>query len=149
MPKSGTWLAIDYGKARTGLAVGHPLTGSAQPLEPIHAKTDALVLEKLAGVLKAWQPKVVVVGLPLGAQGHDTPMSQVVRDFSKALESQYPQVQVMLHDERMTSMAAASAHAERRELGRARAKDAAKLDSMAACLILESCLRASSETAND
>lgn len=138
MPNLGAYLAIDYGKAKTGLAVGHPLTGSAQPLDPIKAKSDALLLEGLAPIMKAWQPAVVVLGLPLGPEGHDTPMSEAVRAFAVSLSLQYPKPTIVFHDERMTSMAAASAHAERRQAGRARAKDAAKLDSMAASLILES-----------
>lgn len=142
MPNLGAYLAIDYGKAKTGLAVGHPLTGSAQPLEPLKAKTDAALVAALAPVIKAWQPAVVVLGLPLGPDGHDTVMSQAVRAFAASLALEYPNLNIVFHDERMTSMAAASAHAERRQAGRARAKDAAKLDSMAASLILESWMSA-------
>ncbi len=147
MPNLGAYLAIDYGKAKTGLAVGHPLTGSAQPLDPIKAKSDALLLEGLAPIMKAWQPAVVVLGLPLGPEGHDTPMSEAVRAFAASLSLQYPKPTIVFHDERMTSMAAASAHAERRQAGRARAKDAAKLDSMAASLILESWMSSQKESA--
>lgn len=138
MPKSGTWLAIDYGQSKTGLAVGHPLTGSAQPLEAIHAKTPEGLRSGLVGVIKTWQPEAIVVGLPLGPDGHETPMSQTVRSFAQTLKAEYPDIEIALHDERMTSVAAASVHAERRAQGRARQKDASKLDSMAACLILES-----------
>ena len=145
MPKRATLLAIDYGKARTGLAVGHPLTGSAQPLDPLSSKNETTLVQGLARAVKDWQPAKLIVGLPLGADGHDSPMSETVRAFARTLAQHFPEIDVVLHDERLTSVAAASAHAERREQGRARARDAAKLDSMAAALILESYMNAHPE----
>ena len=141
MPKPSTLLALDFGKAKTGVAVGHPLTGSAQPLAPLASKSQTQLLEGVAKVLQDWQPAQVVVGLPLTADGHDSPMSETIRAFGQALQQAHPSVEVLFHDERLTSQAAASAHAHRRQSGQARARDADKLDSVAAALILESWMR--------
>lgn len=146
MPSQGTLLAIDYGKARTGLAVGHPLTGSAQPLEPLPSKNEDLLLEGLSKAIKTWRPEVLVVGLPLGADGLDSPMSEVVRAFADKVKQAHPELELVFQDERLTSVEAASRHQKRREQGRARAKDAAKLDSVAAALILESWMSGYVET---
>lgn len=145
MPKPGTALALDYGKAKTGVAVGHPLTGSAQPLAPVASKSETQLLQGLAEVMKAWQPTQIVVGLPLSASGDDTPMSQTIKAFGDTLQREHPSVEVVFHDERLTSQAAASVHAHRRESGRSRARDAQKLDSVAAALILESWMREQQE----
>lgn len=146
MPKQGTLLAIDYGKARTGLAVGHPLTGSAQPLEPLPSKTEELLLQGLGEAIKTWRPDVLVVGLPLGGDGFDSPMSEVVRAFVVKVQEAFPDLEVAFQDERLTSVEAASRHQKRREQGRARAKEALKLDSVAAALILESWMSGHRET---
>lgn len=145
MPKHGPLLAIDYGKARTGLAVGHPLTGSAQPLEPMPSKNEDALVDALATAIKTWQPQALIVGLPLGGDGEDSPMSVVVRAFVEKLKSRFPDLAIEFQDERLTSVEAASRHQKRREQGRARAKEAAKLDSVAAALILESWMSAHQE----
>ncbi len=145
MPKSGTALALDYGKAKTGVAVGHPLTGSAQPLNPLPSKSQAQLLAGLAELFRAWQPAHVVVGLPLASDGLDTPMSETIRAFGDTLQNAHPGVEVIFHDERLTSQAAASVHADRRQSGQSRSRDAQKLDSVAAALILESWMREQQE----
>ena len=141
MPEGGALLAIDYGTRTTGLAIGHRLTGSARPLEPIRYRQSASLLQQLRAVIDQWQPECIVVGLPLSGDGGETPMSRDVRKFVDELTQTVPDRQVCLHDERMSSEQAARGFAERRSQGRARRRDAARLDSMAAAVILESWMR--------
>lgn len=138
MPESGALLAIDYGTRKLGLAIGHRLTGSARPLEPIRYRQPDALMSALAAVCKLWQPQLIIVGLPLGADGGETDMSRTVRRFAEQLALVAPDCELRLHDERMSSQQAAAGFAERRAQGRARRRDAARLDSMAAALILES-----------
>lgn len=135
-------LGLDFGQRTVGLAIGHLLTGSARPLQPIRHRDQASLLSQLDGVLKQWRPRVVVVGLPLAVDGSETDMSRRTRDFATALAERHPQLEVDLHDERYSSQAAAQRHAERRSQGRARRRDAQLLDSLAAGLILESWMAA-------
>ncbi len=142
MPEHGTLLAIDYGTRTTGLAVGHRLTGSARPLEPVRYRQPAGLLQALGGVIRQWQPDCIIVGLPLAGDGSETPMSRQVRQFVQSLAETIPECDIRLHDERMSSEQAARGFAERRSQGRARRRDAERLDSMAAAVILESWMQA-------
>ena len=135
---AGALIGIDYGTRKVGLAVGHALTASARPLEPVRYSDEQALFEALAEVFRQWRPARIVVGLPLGADGADSDMTRTVREFVRRLVAAHPDLTIDLHDERLTSHAAAGAFAGRREAGRARKRDAQKLDSVAAALILES-----------
>ncbi len=135
---AGALIGIDFGTRKVGLAVGHRLTGSARPLKPIQSSGNEGLLRELKAVIEKWRPSRIVVGLPLVSDGSDSHMSRRVREFAGRLAEQHPAAVVELHDERLTSHAAAGAFAERRRGGQARKRDAALLDSLAAALILES-----------
>lgn len=137
----GNWLAIDYGERTIGLAVAHPLTGSARPLEPVRNTSVDGVDKALCEQIRQWRPTCIVIGLPLNGDGNDTAMSRKVRTFAVRLAGLAPGVAVSLHDERLSSEAAATEFAQRRGQGRARRRDAARLDSLAAALILDSWMR--------
>ncbi len=138
MPEAGNWLAIDYGDQTIGLAVGHPLTGSARPLAPLRNQGREQLKGSFETVLIDWRPTRIIVGLPLNGLGEETPMSAKARKFAGWLTEMAPAAEVCLHDERLSSEAATSDFALRRGQGRARRRDAARLDSMAAALILDS-----------
>jgi len=138
MPEAGALLAIDYGTRTAGLALGHRLTGSARPLEPIRYRQPDTLLQRIDEVVRQWRPERIVVGLPLGREGEETTMSREVRRFVERLSKIAPQCPVDLHDERMSSQHAAQRFAQRRSEGRARRRDASRMDSMAAAVILES-----------
>jgi putative holliday junction resolvase len=135
---AGTWLAIDFGERTIGLAVAHPLTGSARPLAPILNRNQAGLEQAMRSVLKQWQPVTIVLGLPLDGQGTDTDMSRKVRRFATWLEALAGVTPIVFQDERLSSEAASSEFARRRSQGRARRRDAARMDSIAAAQILES-----------
>lgn len=141
MPDSRALLAIDYGTRKAGLAIGHPLTGSAQPLDPIRYRQPEALFEGLRQVIRSWRPGRIIIGLPLAADGAETDMSRSIRGFAGRLAELAPDCEISLHDERMSSQEAARGFAQRREQGRARRRDAERLDSMAAALILESWMR--------
>lgn len=136
MPE-GNLLGIDYGARTVGLAVAHPLTGSARPLAPIVYRQPEGLATEIRQVLKDWKPTLIVLGLPLDGAGNDTEMSRRIRDFASGLAGWAPSARLVFQDERLTSEAAARAFAERRSQGRARRRDAAQLDSLAAAMILD------------
>jgi putative Holliday junction resolvase len=139
MPETaGALLGIDFGQRTVGLAVGHRLTGSARPLDPVRYRDAESLMNELDSVLCQWRPTVVVVGLPLAGDGSESDMSRTVREFADRLGERHPNLAIHFQDERLTSHAAAERHASRRQQGRARRSDARRLDSVAAGLILES-----------
>jgi putative Holliday junction resolvase len=143
MPDSdaGPWLAIDYGERCVGVAMAHPLTGSARPLPPLPNNSTECLEMALDKLIREWQPSCIVVGLPLAGDGKDSLMSRKVRKFARRLAESRPGIEVELQDERMTSEQAARQFAQRRREGRARRKEAAQLDSHAAAVILEAWMR--------
>jgi len=145
-PSAGNWLAIDYGERTIGVAVGHPLTGSAQPLAPIRNTSKTHLEQALRSLIKQWQPGAIIVGLPLDHSGQETSMSRRIRGFANWLAGLTPDTRIHLQDERLSSEHAAREFASRRRAGRARQRDAARLDSVAAAKILESWM---SEQGND
>lgn len=139
MPEpAGALLGIDFGQRTVGVAVGHRLTASARPLDPIRYRDSDSLMAALDEVLRQWRPAVVVIGLPLAGDGSESDMSRRVRDFAARLSGKHSGVEIHFQDERLTSHAAAERHASRRQQGRARRSDAQRLDSVAASLILES-----------
>lgn len=102
----GRYLAIDYGKVRTGLAVTDPLKIIATALDYVPTST-------LIPYLKTYTTNEVVerfvIGLPLNLKSEDTPTTAMVRAFGELLASAFPSIPISYVDERFTSkMAMAS-----------------------------------------
>lgn len=141
MPE-GTLLGFDFGRRRIGVAVGQTATRTASAMGIVsHAeRPDWQAIARLVG---DWQPAAFVVGLPLDAEGNETGMSAEARQFGSELAKRYGRL-VFYCDERLTSAAAGAQFAQARSEGRARRKDARRLDAMAAQIILENWLQSQS-----
>lgn len=136
---SGFILGFDFGLRRIGVAIGQTATHTASSLETVaNGKTpDWAAIDRL---VKEWRPAVLLVGLPLGADGEDTDMSRAARKFGHDLNQRYS-LDIEFADERLSSQAAASRFAELRAGGALRQKDAGQLDAMAAQIFLENWLQ--------
>lgn len=134
-PPEGTYLGFDFGLRRIGVAVGQTALGTANPLTVIaHGEQpDWAALER---IVKEWRPVGLVVGLPLDRDGEETDFSRQARAFGAKLEARFG-LPVHYNDERLTSRAAGERFARLRAAGRARRKDAASLDAVAAGIILQ------------
>jgi putative Holliday junction resolvase len=135
----GVILGFDFGLRRIGVAVGQTTTRTGSPLAMV-GHGDAPDWNALDSLVKEWKPAVLVVGLPLDGEGNETDMSRAARRFGQAL-SERSGIPVQYADERLTSHAAEADFAVRRASGRARRKDAARLDAVAARIILENWLQ--------
>ena len=135
----GTLLGFDFGLRRIGVAVGQTATRTASALLSVSHSTrpDWQAISKL---IKEWRPAGLVVGLPLDASGHETQMSRAARQFAARLAQRF-QKPVYFIDERLSSVQAQSQFVEARSAGRARRKDARRLDAVAAKIILENWLQ--------
>jgi len=98
-------LALDYGSARTGVAVSDPTGTIARPLGVVErAGTDA-GLARLRELIGAEAPERVVVGLPLTLRGERGEQAQETERFVESLRGAVD-VPVELFDERFTSVLA-------------------------------------------
>jgi putative Holliday junction resolvase len=100
-------LALDYGSARTGIAISDPTGAVARPLGIVAAAGSEAGLAHLAELVAAEGVERVVVGLPLtlrgerGAQAAET--ERFVADLRAVLD-----VPVETFDERFTTSLAAA-----------------------------------------
>jgi putative holliday junction resolvase len=98
-------IALDYGSARTGVAVSDPTGTIARPLGVVEqAGTDA-GLRRLRELIAEEAPERVVVGLPLTLRGERGEQAQETERFVETLRGAVD-VPVELFDERFTSVLA-------------------------------------------
>lgn len=131
---AGSALGFDFGEQRVGIAVGEHLLARAQPLVTINNESNAIRFELIAKLVKEWQPKLLVVGLPLSLDGEETDITQLCKKFARRLNGRF-NIPVMLIDERYSSAEASSLLNDRGIKGRAQK---ATLDQVAAQTILQS-----------
>lgn len=126
-------MAFDFGLKRIGVATGQPITGTTQMLAPIAARDgqpDWTVVEKL---LKEWQPDLLLVGIPLAADGSDLSVTPNARKFMNRLHGRFG-LPVQPVDERVTSK---EARQQLFEYGGYKTLKSQSVDSLAAELMLQ------------
>jgi putative Holliday junction resolvase len=135
----GYILAFDFGLRRIGVAVGQATTCTASSLETVRngQSPDWTAVDRL---VREWQPKLLLVGIPLGPDGEETDMSRAARRFGARLQNRYA-LPVDFADERLSSRAAEVRFAELRASGELRRKHADQLDAISAQIILENWLQ--------
>ncbi len=98
-------LALDYGSARTGVAVSDPTGTVARPVTTVErAATDA-GFAKLLAVITAEEPELVVVGMPLTLRGEHGKQALETDEFVDRLRAAIA-TPVETFDERFTSVLA-------------------------------------------
>ena len=98
-------LALDYGSARTGIAVSDPTGLVARPAGVVErAATDA-GFARLLSVIAEERPELVVVGLPLTLRGAEGDQARETLAFVERLRNELD-VPVETYDERFTSVLA-------------------------------------------
>ena len=78
-------LALDYGSARTGVAVSDPTGTLARPLGVVHQVRESDGFERLIDVIGIEQPEEIVVGLPLTLRGEHGLQAAETAEFVEAL----------------------------------------------------------------
>jgi len=95
-------LALDFGSARTGVAVSDETGTLARPIGVVErAATDA-GLTRLAGIVAAEEAALVVVGLPLTLRGEHGAQARETAAFVEGLRARL-EVPVETYDERFTT----------------------------------------------
>ena len=99
-------LALDYGKARTGVAVSDPTGTLARPLCVVERAATDNGLARLAELVRTEEPERVVVGMPLTLRGEHGEQARETELFLGALRDVLD-VPVETFDERFTTTLAA------------------------------------------
>jgi putative Holliday junction resolvase len=95
-------LALDFGRARTGVAVSDPTGTLARPLCVVERAAADEGLERLAALIAEQEAEQVVVGLPLTLRGERGEQARETEAFVEALTA-VTDVPVVTFDERFTT----------------------------------------------
>jgi putative Holliday junction resolvase len=121
-------LALDYGVARTGVAVSDATGTLARPLTVVQRASTVPGLHELADIVEREQAELVIVGLPVSLDAKEHGQAREVRSFIARLTPEL-QVPILTYDERYTTKLAAARGG------------AAGIDARAAAVLLEDYLR--------
>ena len=95
-------MALDYGSARTGVAVSDPTGTLARPLSIVERAGTEAGLAELARLAREEDAERIVVGLPLTLRGERGEQAAETERFAEALRAEVD-VPVELFDERFTT----------------------------------------------
>ncbi len=138
-------MAVDYGAARTGLAVCDRTEFLASPVGTIHERDFAKTVAHVANAAVEYDVKEIVVGHPKNMDGSEGEKAQLCEKFAESLKL-LVDVPVRLWDERQTTMQAANYLNETNVRGKKRKE---VIDEVAATIILESYLAYRRNTASE
>ncbi len=132
-------LGIDYGDSRVGVAISDPLLITAQGLETIsYNGNDKVLLKRIEEIVKEYDVKVIVVGMPINMNGTKTERVEVTQKFIHKLKSRLGKIDIETIDERLTTV---EAHKTMNFLEVAPKKKKNLVDTISAVYILETYMR--------
>ena len=95
-------LALDYGAARTGVAVSDATGTLARPVGIVERAASEAGLDRVVALVAEHEAELVVIGLPLTLRGERGAQARETEAFVEALRSRL-QVPVETEDERFTT----------------------------------------------
>ena len=126
-------MGVDFGDARTGIAVSDLLCTLVGTTTVIHSRNKEKTIAQISTMVKDSDVGEIVVGLPKNMDGSEGPRAELCREFASALETATG-LPVHLWDERRTTVEAHNILSQHNYHGKKR-KDT--VDAVAASLILE------------
>ncbi len=126
-------MGVDYGDARTGIAVCDKFEMMARDEAMIQKEGFKTTAEAVAARAKELGAELIVVGNPKNMDGTEGPRSQKCKEFAAYLE-EIGGIPVTLCDERLTTVSAHKILSENNVRGKKRKNT---VDSLSARLILE------------
>lgn len=126
-------MGIDYGDARTGLAVSDEMNILVGEAWTLNEWDPERVADKIAYEAQARNVKRLVLGLPKNMDGSEGPRAEKCRAFAELLR-QKTNIELVMWDERRSSI---EAHAILHAVGKKEKKHRKTVDAVAASLILE------------
>ncbi len=126
-------LGIDFGVARTGIAVSDPLGMMAQGVGTIHSGKIDKVAQQICDYVKEYDADTIVVGLPKNMDNSVGERGRACIEFGDLLK-EMTNCQVVMWDERLSTV---SAHGFLNETNTRGKKRKAVVDTVAATIILQ------------
>jgi putative holliday junction resolvase len=128
-------LGIDFGSSRIGIAISDDLGMLAHPLETVPNNSE--FLSRLQKIVLQKGVSRIVVGIPRNMDGSYGPSAEKAKLFLSQLKSEFPGVQLIAWDERLTTVEAQRLlHAAGRDVKKSRPI----IDQVAAQVLLQSYL---------
>lgn len=129
-------MSVDFGRARTGIAVCDKSEFLASPVTVINEKYVPALVEKVAALAAEKKAELIVVGLPVNMDGTEGESAQNARRFAEDLHNACG-IEVDMMDERCTTM---EAHQFLNATNTRGKKRKAVVDAVSAVIILENYL---------
>jgi len=126
-------MGIDYGDARTGIAISDLLCSIVGSTTVIHSRNPEKTLDQIVKLVQEHNVGEIVMGLPKNMNGTEGPRAELCRQFAQRVE-QATGLAVQLWDERRTTVEAHNILSEHNYHGKKRKET---VDAVAASLILE------------
>jgi putative Holliday junction resolvase len=128
---------VDFGEARTGLAVSDASRLLAGGLGNIPGCGLEKTAERILAAAAEHKAVAIVLGLPVNMNGTEGPRAERVRRLAELITERAPDLPVALMDERMTTMAASRFLNETNTRGK---KRKGVIDTLSAQIILQNAL---------
>ena len=126
-------LAIDYGMARTGIAVSDPTGLIATPHKVLPSRNYEKLLEAVGAVLEDVSPEKVILGYPRRTDGEKSEMCERIERFRDQLKERFSMEAELVDEKYTTVIASQMLHA-----GGTKAKDQRQsIDAAAAAVLLQ------------
>lgn len=126
-------MGIDYGDARTGIAISDLLCSIVGSATVMHSRNMEKTLVEIQRLVKENDVTEIAVGLPKNMDGSEGPRAELCREFAARVE-EVTGLPVKLWDERRTTVEAHNILSEHNYHGKKRKNT---IDAVAASLILE------------
>ena len=126
-------MGIDYGDARTGIAISDLLCSIVGTTTVIHSRGREKTLMEIKRLADENQVGEIVMGLPKNMNGTEGPRAELCREFASRVE-EVTGLKVVLWDERRTTVEAHNILSDHNYHGKKRKNT---VDAVAASLILE------------
>ena len=126
-------MGVDYGDARTGVALSDLLCSIVGSTTVIHSRNREKTLQEICRIARENDVGEIVVGLPKNMDGTEGARAELCREFARQIE-EATGLPVKLWDERRTTVEAHNILSQHNYHGKKR-KDT--VDAVAASLILE------------
>ena len=132
--KEGRIMSVDFGDTRTGLAISDETRFLASGIGYISPGGIEKTADAVAEIARERMAVAIVVGHPINMNGTEGPRAARAAEFAELLRDRLAGVEVVLFDERMTTMAAARYLNETNVRGK---KRKGVIDTLSAQIILQ------------
>ena len=133
----GRILGVDFGDARTGLAISDPGRFLASAIGTVSPGGIEKTANRVAEIALEQKAVAVVVGLPKNMDGTEGFRADRCREFAEMLAERLPDLSIAMMDERLTTVSASRYLNETNTRGK---KRRGVIDTLSAQIILQNAL---------